>query len=255
MEQLPVLLSIPHGGDQIPVELENRLLAGDKEIFEDSDAFTRQIYDLKEKVRYVVKADIARAFIDLSRAETDLPPGNPDGVIKSHTCFGKIIYKPDMQPTRAEINSLLEKNYHPFHKQIRTIVNDRKNDLELCLDCHSMEEIGPAIAPDTGKKRPAVCLGNRFGEASPDEMVRKLRECLILAFELDETDVTINRPFAGGFITRNYGNNPLPWIQIEMNRKLYLKTPHFNRETLEISAEKTEDLRGRFYRALKNYFS
>ncbi len=254
MERLPILLSIPHGGDQIPAELEDRLLAGGKEIFEDSDAFTRQIYDLKEKVRHVVKANIARAIIDPSRSANDLPPDNPDGVIKSHTCFGKTIYKPDLQPTQAEINSLLEKYYHPFHKQIQSIVNDRKSDLELCLDCHSMEEIGPAIAPDTGKRRPVICLGNRFGEASPDEMVLKLRECLIIAFELDETDITINKPFAGGFITRNYGNNPLPWIQIEMNRKLYLKKPHFNPETLEISAEKTEDLKGRFYQALKNYF-
>lgn len=255
MKQLPVLISIPHGGTQTPEELRNRVLAGEREIFEDSDSFTQRIYDLRGKVKYVVKARIARAFIDPSRSETDLPPDNPDGVIKSHTCFGKVIYKPNMQPTQPEIYSLLEKYYRPLHNRIQTIVNDRKNDLELCLDCHSMEEVGPAIAPDTGKKRPAICLGNRFGEASPNEMVQKFRECLIRAFELEETDVTINKPFAGGFITRNYGNNPLPWIQIEMNRKLYLKEPHFNPETLEISADKTEDLNGRFYLALKNYFS
>lgn len=255
MEQLPILLSIPHGGDQIPEELADRLLAGEKEIFEDSDAFTRQIYDLKEKVRHVVKANIARAFIDPSRSADDLPPGNPDGVIKSHTCFGKVIYKPDMQPAQSEIGSLLEKYYYPLHNQIQTLVNDRKNNLELCLDCHSMEAVGPAIAPDTGKKRPAICLGNRFGEAAPDEMVQKLRTCLMHAFELSESDVTVNKPFAGGFITRNYGNNPLPWIQIEMNRNLYLRKPHFNPETLEISAARTEDLNRRFFLALKSYFS
>jgi formiminoglutamase len=252
---LPVLISIPHGGTEIPGELQDRLAIGKKGIFEDSDAFTQQIYDLKEKVRCVVKANIARAFIDPSRAESDLPPANPDGVIKTHTCFGKVIYKPSMQPSQSEIIPLLEKYYHPLHNQIQTSVNDRRKDLELCLDCHSMEEIGPAIAPDTGVKRPAICLGNRFGEASPDEMVQKLRACLIDAFELDESDVTVNKPFAGGFITRNYGRNPLPWIQIEMNRNLYLKKPYFNSETLEISAAKTEDLNRRFFLALKSYFS
>ncbi len=255
MEPLPVLISIPHGGTQTPPELEDRLLIGKKDIFEDSDAFTQQIYNLKEKASYVVKASIARAFIDLSRSVSDLPPDNPDGVIKSHTCFGKIIYKPGRQPTQSEINPLLEKYYNPFHDQIRAIVNAGKNDLAICLDCHSMAETGPQIAPDTGKRRPAICLGNRFSEASPDELALKLRTCFMTAFDLGEEDVTINKPFAGGFITRHYGNNPLPWIQIEMNRNLYIKEPHFNSETLEISPEKTEDLKGRFYLALKNYFS
>ena len=255
MDTLPVLLSIPHGGTRIPPELEDRLAIGRKDIFEDSDSFTPQIYDLQEKARYVVKASIARAFVDPSRPVSDLPPDNPDGVIKSHTCFGKIIYKPDRQPTGSEINSLLEKYYYPFHNQIQAFVNAGRNDLKICLDCHSMAETGPAIAPDTGERRPAICLGNRFGEASPDEMIQKLRSCFMIAFELNETEVTINKPFAGGFITRNYGNNPIPWIQVEMNRKLYLEEPHFNSETLEISSAKTEDLNRRFFLALKSYFS
>jgi formiminoglutamase len=255
MKRLPILISIPHGGTQIPPELEGKLALGRREIFEDSDPFTQQIYEPKETAMYVVKATVARAFVDPSRSVSDLPPDNPDGVIKSHTCFGKIIYKPGMQPTQPEIELLLEKYYHPFHNEIQTIVNDRENNLELCLDCHSMEETGPAIAPDTGKKRPVICLGNRFGAASPDAMIQKLKSCLMMAFELDKTDIAVNKPFAGGFITRNYGNNPLPWIQVEMNRKLYLKKTHFNPETLEISDKKIEDLNGRFYLALKNYFS
>ena len=63
MEPLPVLISIPHGGTQIPPELANRLVIGKKEIFEDSDGFTRQIYDLKEKVAHVVQANIARRVL------------------------------------------------------------------------------------------------------------------------------------------------------------------------------------------------
>ena len=255
MEPLPVLISIPHGGTQIPPELANRLVIGKKEIFEDSDGFTRQIYDLKEKVAHVVQANIARAFVDPGRSASDLPPDNPDGVIKSHTCFGKIVYRPGMQPTQSDIRVLLERYYYPFHSRIQAIVHDDRNDLKICLDCHSMAETGPTIAPDTGQKRPAFCLGNRFGKASPDEMVQKLRSCLTNAFELHESEVAVNKPFAGGFVTRNYGNNPLPWIQIEMNRKLYLKEPHFNPETLEISTAKTEELNLRFYRALKYFFS
>jgi N-formylglutamate amidohydrolase len=30
-------------------------------------------------------------------------------------------------------------------------------------------------------------------------------------------DVTINKPFAGGFITRSHGRE-MPWVQIELSR-------------------------------------
>jgi len=255
VDTLPILLSIPHGGNQTPVELKDRLRIGQEAILEDADGFTQEIYDLKEKVQFVIKADIARAFVDQSRSASDLPPDNPDGVIKSHTCFGKIIYKQDQQPNKSETTLLLEKYYYPYHQQLQDITQRERNVIKICLDCHSMAETGPPISPDIGKERPLFCLGNRFGESASDELIHRLKSCLVNAFELDDTEVAINKPFAGGFITKHYGNNPLPWIQIEMNRKLYLKQPWFNFETLTISSDKTSDLSRRFYRALKIFFS
>ena len=254
MDPLPVLLSIPHGGDRVPRELQDRLEIGEKEIFEDIDGFTQDIYDLKEKVLFVHKADIARTFVDPGRAPSDLPPENPDGVVKSHTCFGKIIFKQNRQPDPSETSHLLEKYYHPFHRRLRQLIRENRHNFKLCIDCHSMAETGPAISPDTGKERPLFCLGNRFGASAPDEEVLKLKSCLIDAFELDGEDVAANKPFAGGYITRHYGNNPLPWIQVEMNRKLYLKAPWFDAEKLTISADRTAELNDRFYQALRNFF-
>jgi len=255
MDILPVLLSIPHGGTGVPPELRDSLAIGEKEIFEDIDGFTREIYDLEGKVLHVHRADIARTFVDPGRAPDDLPPGNPDGVIKSHTCFGKIIFKETRQPDSAETTHLLEKYYHPFHRRLQALVEENRDHLKLCIDCHSMAETGPAISPDKGKERPIFCLGNRFGASAPDEAVLKLKSCLVDAFELDEADVAVNKPFAGGYITRHYGNNPLPWIQVEMNRKLYLKAPWFDAEKLTISGERTAELNDRFFQALKTFFA
>lgn len=255
MEPLPVLLSIPHGGTRIPSELRDRLAIGEKEIFEDIDGFTRDIYDLEGKVQHVVKADIARTFVDPSRSESDLPPGNPDGVIKSHTCFGKIIYKKNQQPDTSETVVLIEKYYKPYHKKIQDIARKEGNSLAICFDCHSMAETGPAISPDRGQNRPLFCLGNAFGKSAPDEWMQRIKSCLAEAFELDESSVAINEPFSGGFLTRNYGNNPLPWIQIEMNRSMYLRQPWFDSETLTISKERTTDLNGRFLRAVTVFCS
>jgi N-formylglutamate deformylase len=85
MEMLPVLISIPHGGRMMPDELRERVCLNYDELFADGDAFTDEIYDLGNRAACVIKAEIARAFVDLNRAPNDLPPHNTDGVIKSHT--------------------------------------------------------------------------------------------------------------------------------------------------------------------------
>ena len=118
-----------------------------------------------------------------------------------------------------------------------------------------MEAIGPAISPDSGMERPLICLGNRFGEAAPNELIEKIRLGFINVFELNESDVTINKPFAGGFITRSYGNNPMPWVQVEMNRSLYLREPYFDSASLQISEERLIELNNKFASVLKNIFS
>ena len=65
MSNLPILLSIPHGGTQKPPELDGHLCITDKDLFDDSDPFVIEIYDLEEKVERVIKTNIARAFVDL----------------------------------------------------------------------------------------------------------------------------------------------------------------------------------------------
>jgi formiminoglutamase len=87
-----------------------------------------------------------------------------------------------------------------------------------------MLPVGPAVGPDTGQPRPAICLGNAHGRSCPTSDVERLAACLRQSFDLPAEEVTVNRPFAGGYLTRRYGNRPVPWIQIEINRQLYLNT-------------------------------
>jgi formiminoglutamase len=74
------------------------------------------------------------------------------------------------------------------------------------------------------------------------------------AFGFNEKEVTINRPFKGGFITRHYGNNPIPWIQIEMNRKLYLSEEYFDYNFLQMRGNHLEKLNGKFREALLHFY-
>ena len=250
----PALLSIPHGGTKRPPELDGHLCITEKDQFDDSDPFVVEMYDVGSTVQKVIKADIARAFVDLNRSLQDLPPTNPDGLIKSMTCYQKPIYLEGKSPDDSLAKSLIDTYYKPYHREIQKSI--RELDLQLCLDCHSMAETAPDISPDGNKKkRPLFCLSNQDGKTSSAEMIELLADCVSDSFSIDRNDVSLNDPFKGGHITRTYGGNPLPWIQIEMNRSLYLSEEWFDHDTLTIDKKRLGELNHMFDKTLSLFFS
>jgi len=252
MNPLPILLSIPHGGTKNPEELDSCLCITERDLFDDSDPFVIELYDLGNKVQRVVKTDIARAFVDLNRSLHDLPPKNPDGLIKSMTCYEKPIYIKGQEPDKALSKLLIEKYYMPYHRQIQRYCSEL--DLQVCLDCHSMASSPPKIAPDVNyKKRPAFCLSNQNGTSSSNELMYFLAECISDSFSISKDKISFNEPFKGGHITKTYGNNPIPWIQIEMNRELYLSKDWFDEETLSIDNTRLQELNEMFEKTLNSF--
>ena len=254
MTKLPFLVSIPHGGTQMPSEVEGMSCIGRADVLEDGDAFTREIYDVAEGVRFVLKADVARAFVDLNRAENDLPPANPDGVVKSKTCYNKPIYLPGREPDGPIVEKLLARYHRPYHRAIQQTLAEAGTDIILALDCHSMAAVGPDVAPDPGQRRPAFCLGNRHGETCPNEMAETLAGCLREVFGLGPSEVTLNRPFAGGYVTRTHGAGSVPWIQVEMSRDLYLRAPYFDEDRWDIDGRRLRELKASFLATLRLLF-
>lgn len=246
---MPILLSIPHGGKKKPPELDGHLCITEKDLFDDSDPFVVEIYDLGEKVQRVISAEIARAFIDLNRSLDDIPPTNPDGLIKSCTCYQKPIYIKGKEPDEKLREKLIHLYYQPYHKSIQKSIHDL--DLQLCLDCHSMAATAPNISPDgQNKKRPMFCLSNQNGTTSSNEIIELLADCISESFSIGRKQISINDPFLGGYITKTYGNNPIPWIQIEMNRDMYLKSPWFDETSLTLNPRHYEKLNKQFEETL-----
>lgn len=253
MNKLPIFLSIPHGGTKKPPELSKHLCISDEDLFYDTDPFVSEIYDLTNKVQYVLKTDIARTFVDLNRSLQDMPPNNPDGLIKSMTCYEKTIYIQGHEPDEQLRNLLIKNYYLPYHRQIQKIISD--SNLQVCLDCHSMASTAPQIAPDKqNKKRPTFCISNQNGKTCSEEMISILANCISESFHVDSSDVYLNDPFKGGYITKTYGNNPIPWIQIEMNRDMYLSEEWFDKNSLTITPKRLEELNHMFENTL-NLFS
>ncbi|MBC8483143.1 MAG: N-formylglutamate amidohydrolase [Thaumarchaeota archaeon] len=249
MTALPILLSIPHGGTQKPIELDGHLSITNKDLFDDSDPFVIELFDLGDKVQRVIKTTIARAFVDLNRALDDMAPKNPDGLIKSKTCYDKPIYTDGKEPDDSLKTMLVELYYHPYHRTIQQSMNDL--DLKLCIDCHSMAATPPYFSRAKSKSpRPMFCISNNDGKAASQEMMEMLADSISEGYSIDRQEIFLNDPFHGGHITRTYGNNPLPWIQIEMNRKMYLSEEWFNKENLSIDTSRLQELNKMFENSL-----
>lgn len=235
---LPFLLTVPHGGNVIPAMLKPYCSLSTRDLFDDSDAFTNEIYNLDKTVKKILIFPYYRACIDVSRSPDQIPPHFVDGVIKQKTCYDKTVYKNRL--SKKQISMLLKAYYYPFHNDIHNHLKD--NTLRFAFDCHTMAEYGPPIAPDRGLKRPMINLGNNYNKSSELRHIKLLSKCFMDCFSLKREEVTINVPFAGGYITRNYGKLHVPWIQIELNRSYYLQAAYFSSKTLEVNPERIMEI-------------
>jgi formiminoglutamase len=209
---LPLLLSVPHAGLTIPPEVENLCVLTRKEIIEDGDEGAAEIYlPLENEVSALVTTVVARAIVDMNRAEDDR---GKDGVIKTHTCWNVQIYKEF--PTGEMVRTLLENFYKPYHASLA----QHATHVQCGVDCHTMAAQGPPVGPDTGIERPAISISNA-DFTCPKEWITALADCFERVFE---KEVSINRPFKGGYIVRSHAKE-LPWIQLELSR-----APFFSNE-------------------------
>lgn len=270
---LPVLVSIPHGGSREPPELAGRVAASRAGVLDDSDAFTAEIYGLRRgaEAEEVVSAGIARAFVDPNRPPAESPPEAPDGATKSETCFGEALYRRGAEPGAALRERLIERYHAGYHAALRAALSNPR--LRLCVDCHSMAaEAPPRSSPDgAGATRPAFCLSDGGAAAAdgaaaaaapscPRPDLERLASCIASSFGVGRGGVRINDPFGGGYIVRTYGAaaaaaRRAPWVQIEMNRSLYLDGPQPSAPCgPSADPARLAALNGMFLAALRSFF-
>ncbi len=266
MSSLPILVSIPHGGWKTVPEIEQIWALSEEDAFHDGDPYTASIYNFSDRVESQLVMEYYRAVIDLNRRENDIAPENPDGVIKSHTCYNVEVYKPGRLPGPDLQEVLLHRYYRPYHNDLDQIL--RQGNLKLGVDCHSMAAVSPPIESDRGAPRPLICLGN-LGDAegltcepfgritAPPELVLFMRDEFRKVFAHEDVDLevpdiaTANIPFSGGYITQRVGGGPMPFVQIEMSRALYLSPWFFDEVALQVQASRIEDLNNKVFRVLE----
>ena len=232
-KRIPFLISVPHGGTEVPEPVRPLLLLSDEELRYYCDPLTRIVFGYQERVAAYIDTPISRMVVDLNRPPLPLPLRDPDGIIKLRAIDGREVYRPGLVPDMHLIHDLLRTHYFPFHQQIDELIDRRP--VRIAFDCHSMLPYGSERQKDAGKERPLICLGNngyRRGRARKGSIATCSEEWITtLAGMFREefpagTGVAINNPFSGGFISNaHYWHKGIPWIQIEINRALYEPAP------------------------------
>ena len=217
--KLPLIISVPHAGLTVPQEVRDYCALAPEQILTDSDEGAAEIYDLKSEVAAHITTDVARAVLDLNRAEDDR---GRDGIVKTHTCYNTRVYRKSVPEDVVEI--LLERYYRPYHRRLSEFAANAK----VGVDCHTMAAVGPPSATDSDCERPKICLSNAHGTC-PQEWFEKLVQCLEASFE---SEISINHPFKGGYIIRSHSSE-LPWIQVEISRAPFLQTSEKRERVLQ----------------------
>jgi N-formylglutamate deformylase len=222
MKTLPLAISNPHAGLNVPEIVRPLCRLTPQEIAEDGDEGAAAIYDpLRRHVTAFASSTLARAIVDLNREEADR---SRDGVIKTHTCWNVPVYH--RPPSSDQVEQLLREYHRPYHAELSRFA---MADVILAVDCHTMAAAAPPMAPDPGRKRPPVCLGDLGGRSLPSTSMNRLASSFSEAFRCA---VAINKPFAGGHITHRH-HTEMPWVQLELSRAAFLDPEEKSRRVLQ----------------------
>ncbi len=183
----------------------------------------------------LLAATLPRAYVDLNRAADELDPAliagaqrrgaNPRvsaglGVIPRVVSEGRAI-RTGKIPLREAVKRL-RLVYHPYHEQLAALLGRQRDTFGMAIlfDCHSMPHDALGSAPSVRGRRPDVILGDRFGAAC----ARWVIDAAAQLFQRQGFAVARNAPFAGGYITQQYGRpgRATHALQIEIDRALYM---------------------------------
>jgi len=249
--KLPFVITLPHCSGKIPERIRSSIMLTQKQTVEAIDLGTREIFG-GMPAEMVLCAKWSRLVVDLNRPSEQRDAKGPVALVDYQ---GRSIYGPEAVPNENEIAQRLSVYYDPYHRRLENAI--QINDLKGLLDCHSLNGIGPPEAPDTGKKRKDIILGNNGRPDGKKDPRRGEPTCgpaflyyMKEIFEQADFSVSLNVPYAGGFIVTRYGPSLAARgkmaLQIEINQDLYVAP-----ETEFLIPEKVADIKSRILRCLK----
>ena len=243
---LPLIVSSPHSGRNYPPDFVAASALTPLRLRSSEDSFVEDIFSYAPDLgASLIQALFPRVFVDVNRQPYELDPTMfsdplPHYVITQNSRIsaglgtiarvvsnGERVYKNKL--TFQEAEERINHFYRPYHDALQTLINNTKDEFGYCilLDCHSMPSgrIGTNNPSQSKTSRLAeIVLGDCHGTSCHPHIMKSSNEFLTgYGFS-----VRRNIPYAGGFITRNYGKpkEGVHALQIELNRALYMDEQH-----------------------------
>lgn len=221
---IPIIVSCPHSGTEIPSEIKEGLRPEVATSLDDTDWYVHNLYAFATEIgATIVSAHYSRYVIDLNR--------NPEGqklysdartettLVPIRTFNGDMIYK-DIEPDPLEISRRVEKYFLPYHKAIGELLQEIQstNKNVLLIDAHSIKRVVPSIRHSPF---PDMILGDQLGRTAAST----LSDAALKALREDKKyNISHNDPFMGGYITRSFGQSApgIHALQLEMSQDIYM---------------------------------
>ena len=237
----PLIISSPHSGTLIDKNLSAKRNNDIYSFDSMQDMYVNEFSSGLDKCGFtVLQSNISRVVIDLNRnineidskiiknLPSDIEINLSDkvragiGLIATKDASGNKIYdeKLDWMEVRDRINNY----YIPWHNALKIAVKNLSIKFKrvLIIDMHSM----PSETIYNNQLADFV-IGNNFGKSSSDTAQKILSRVI----ESYGHSVSINDPYPGGYITKNYSSTDenIQCIQLEIKKSLYMNEKNFTK--------------------------
>lgn len=221
--RVPLLLSIPHLGTEIPPELRAGM-ADVADLRQDTDWHLDRLYDFAQALgASVIQARVSRYVIDLNRPPDgqSLYPGQTTTTLcPTDTFRGEPLYAPGQTPDTSEQARRLSRYWQPYHQQLRAELDRLKaqHGAVLLWDAHSIAGELPRLFDG---QLPDLNFGTADGRSCAPAVIGAVLDAAAGA----PFSRVLNGRFKGGHITRHYGapQDGVHAIQLEMSQRLYMQ--------------------------------
>lgn len=232
----PVVVASPHSGRHYPAEFLRTTVLDGRAVRSSEDAYVDMLVAGAVGLGApVIAAEYPRAWLDLNRSPEEMDPAVVEGlgrvmqtprissglgVIPRVVANGRAIYRGKL--SRAEAEARIAQVWRPYHAALDGLMAQAEAAFgqAVLLDFHSMPHEALDSVTRPGQRRPDVVLGDRFGASAAGEVLDALED----GFLAQGLCVIRNAPFAGAFVTQQYGRpaRGRHAVQIEIDRSLYM---------------------------------
>lgn len=232
----PLVIAVPHGGQDYPPDIENRVRVPLEALRLLEDRHAGLLADVTEADgHYVLRMPVPRLIIDLNRHEDEIDPAligygreamrfrssikvrGGLGLIPSRLGGVGVIWKQPL--AAAEVAMRLEHYHQPWHAAIASALQRRVGRFgkAVLIDLHSMPPISDWR--QTGPV-PRIVTGDGLGRSAAPWVMA----CAEDELRASGLALTRNHPYAGGYALERHGApaRQIHAFQIEVDRALYL---------------------------------